>query len=36
MLVMLDTNPVYTAPADADFATLLPSVVAEGSCGAAF
>ena len=24
VLVMLDTNPVYTAPADAEFATLLP------------
>ena len=27
VLVMLDTNPVYTAPADADFAALLPKAV---------
>ena len=33
MLVMLDTNPVYTAPADADFGQLLSSVALKVHAG---
>jgi Fe-S-cluster-containing dehydrogenase component/anaerobic selenocysteine-containing dehydrogenase len=33
VLVMLDTNPVYTAPADAEFATLLPKAVLKVHAG---
>ena len=36
MLVMLDTNPVYTAPADADFGHLLSRVALKVHAGLHF